>query len=53
MRNLVSGALLALGIFALSVTNSTAHHGWAWTTGGNIELTGLIKSARLGNRTAL
>jgi hypothetical protein len=26
-----------------------AHHGWAWTTGKNIELTGLIKKARLGN----
>jgi hypothetical protein len=26
-----------------------AHHGWSWTTGGNIELTGIVKSARLGN----
>ena len=26
-----------------------AHHGWAWTTGGNIELTGAIKTVRLGN----
>ena len=26
-----------------------AHHGWAWTTGGNIELTGTIVAARLGN----
>lgn len=26
-----------------------AHHGWAWTTGGNIELVGVIESARLGN----
>lgn len=26
-----------------------AHHGWAWTTGGNIELTGTIREVRLGN----
>lgn len=26
-----------------------AHHGWSWTTGGNIELVGVIKEARLGN----
>ena len=26
-----------------------AHHGWTWTTGGNIELLGIIKSAKLGN----
>ena len=25
-----------------------AHHGWAWTTGGNIELTGMIERAELG-----
>ena len=29
--------------------DASAHHGWAWTTGKNIELTGLIKRARLGN----
>ena len=26
-----------------------AHHGWSWTTGGNIDLIGIIKTARLGN----
>ena len=26
-----------------------AHHGWRWTADGNFELTGIIKSARLGN----
>ena len=26
-----------------------AHHGWRWTTGNNIELTGVIVEARLGN----
>lgn len=28
---------------------SMAHHGWAWTTGKNVEMTALIKSVRLGN----
>jgi hypothetical protein len=26
-----------------------AHHGWTWTTGGNVDLTGIIKAVRLGN----
>ena len=26
-----------------------AHHGWSWTTGGNLEVTGIIKTAKLGN----
>jgi len=26
-----------------------AHHGWAWTTGNNIVLTGVIRSVSLGN----
>lgn len=26
-----------------------AHHGWRWTSGENIRLTGIIRSARLGN----
>ena len=25
------------------------HHGWSWTTGGNIQLTGVIVETRLGN----
>ncbi len=44
--------MLAGFLSLLSVTmNSSvwAHHGWAWTTGGNIELTGIIKTVRLGN----
>ncbi len=40
-------ALAVLGL--LTATGSLAHHGWSWTTGGNIELFGVIKSARLGN----
>ena len=38
-----AGVLAALSVTAL------AHHGWTWTTGGNIDLIGIIKSAKLGN----
>jgi hypothetical protein len=42
-RTLLAG--LAAGIAA---TPALAHHGWRWTEDGNFELTGIIKSARLG-----
>ena len=43
--------LLLVSLLGLVVPGGAAlaHHGWAWTTGGNIELTGVIKSTRLGN----
>jgi len=44
--------LPALAAFVLALPPSPAvlaHHGWAWTTGGNIELIGVIVSVRLGN----
>ena len=41
-------ALIAL-VLALPAGAALAHHGWAWTTGGNLELTGVIAQARLGN----
>lgn len=28
---------------------ASAHHGWRWTTGDNIELTGIIVEVTLGN----
>ncbi|TCS38754.1 DUF6152 family protein [Reinekea marinisedimentorum] len=28
---------------------ASAHHGWRWTTGDNIELTGIITDVKLGN----
>lgn len=36
-------------IAALSPASALAHHGWSWTTGGNLELTGVIREVRLGN----
>jgi hypothetical protein len=34
---------------ALSVTRGLAHHGWDWAEGENLELTGVITAAQLGN----
>ncbi len=36
-------------LLLINGSSALAHHGWAWTTGGNIELTGIITSAQLGN----
>lgn len=51
MRNIailiaLSAAMLAVMFNASAVL---AHHGWSWTTGGNVEVIGIIQSARLGN----
>ena len=48
MKRLLFIMVLALGLAAPTV-GALAHHGWSWTTGGNIDLTGIIKSVRLGN----
>lgn len=41
--------VLGIGIVALSTQQAAAHHGWNWTTGENIELTGVIMDLHLGN----
>lgn len=48
MRKLV---FAAIAVFALAFHGAAAlaHHGWAWTTGGNVEVTGVITSVKLGN----
>lgn len=48
MTRFLIAPLLALGL-CLQAVVALAHHGWAWTTGGNIELTGIIRSVDLGN----
>jgi hypothetical protein len=48
MKKAFLTAILALGT-AFSSDVALAHHGWSWTTGENIELTGVIKKVRLGN----
>lgn len=49
MLKSVHALAIAAAMFAITATSSFAHHGWSWTTGGNIDLTGVIKSAQLGN----
>lgn len=39
----------ALGMSALTANSAFAHHGWRWAESGNSEVTGTIKSKRLGN----
>ena len=41
-------ALAVISMLLLS-SHVVAHHGWSWTTGANIELTGVITDVRLGN----
>jgi hypothetical protein len=48
MRRFLFAALMAVAL-AVPAGVAFAHHGWSWTTGGNIELTGVIKAVRLGN----
>lgn len=45
----VSALVFGLAIATLAPQTATAHHGWNWTTGENIELTGTIMALRLGN----
>ena len=42
------GAIAALGVSTVA-TRSLAHHGWSWAEGELHTLTGVIKSAKLGN----
>lgn len=48
MRVFLSCAIVSIGAAVFPVAAS-AHHGWAWTTGENIELTGIIEETKLGN----
>jgi hypothetical protein len=47
MKKLFTAALVLGFMFANG--GALGHHGWSWTTGENIELTGVIKNVRLGN----
>ena len=48
MKRFLFITFLALGLTAPTL-GPLAHHGWSWTTGGNIDLTGIITTVRLGN----
>ena len=45
-RSNVAALILAASLYPIA---AFAHHGWSWTTGANMELTGVIQEARLGN----
>lgn len=40
---------LAVGLLLGGTAGAVAHHGWAWTTGGNVEVIGVVASVKLGN----
>jgi len=48
MTRIPLAALLAAGLVVGS-GGVLAHHGWAWTTGENAELVGVVAAVRLGN----
>lgn len=48
MKRFYLAAVLAVSLIILA-TVALAHHGWSWTTGGNVEIFGIIKTAKLGN----
>lgn len=49
MKSIFSFSALAMILALFSAIPANAHHGWAWTTGENIELTGVITGTNLGN----
>lgn len=49
MISLRYGLAVMLGCSALAAGPALAHHGWAWSTGENIRLSGEITNVRLGN----
>jgi len=48
LRRFLFPVVLAISAVFAAVPAS-AHHGWSWTTGDNIDLTGVIASVSLGN----
>jgi hypothetical protein len=47
LKRRLAGAVL--GALALVPFGALAHHGWSWTTGEDMELTGTITQVHLGN----
>lgn len=47
MKPILAAAIMAFGLF-WQAGAALAHHGWAWTSGGNIDLTGVIAETELG-----
>ena len=49
LRYCLTALTLSLASSLALALPALAHHGWRWTTGDNIELTGVIREAQLGN----
>ena len=53
MNRCATSSLRRLGLLIVlllvPMVQVLAHHGWRWTEEGNVEVTGVIKSATLGN----
>lgn len=45
MKRYLFAAVLCAGLAG----SASAHHGWAWTTGKNVEMTAQIQRVKLGN----
>lgn len=48
MRAMFFSLVLVCATIA-GTAQTLAHHGWSWTSGGNIDLTGTIRTVSLGN----
>lgn len=48
-RDILAAGGAALLLAATAALPAAAHHGWRWAEDGNFELTGIIKTAQLGN----
>lgn len=46
---MIRSAAGALALLLAAAPAALAHHGWSWTSGDNIELSGTIETAELGN----
>lgn len=44
-----SGCAFVLMAALTLASPASAHHGWSWSTGENVELTGTVMDTRLGN----
>ena len=49
MRRFILTAIAAVTAATVLAGAAVAHHGWRWTADGNFELTGIVKTAQLGN----
>lgn len=45
----IRSAAGTVALLLMAAPAALAHHGWAWTSGRNIQLTGTIEAAELGN----